>query len=148
MSAPKKYELDDGSYITAGQLAYRIKTTINKAICMLRNSSNLEELLSGTVPDERLYRRGNESYTATEVQKKTGNDARSVAVYRCNRWEAGEISTSELLYKGRMPRVAKKAQPDNYLNKGNAEWQALGSEPRGLALAKIKGAGRWEVERL
>ena len=144
MSAPREFTLDDGRTITAGRLAFMAGISHAAARGRLGNSDNLQELLNGSVPGERVYRRdSDEAYTATDVQQLAGLK-RTTAVTRCRRWEDGEITTAELLHIGRMPNERKKPVAANCRNKGSAEWRALGKKERDHMLRRIPGATPWE----
>ena len=148
MRAPREFTLDDGSTITAGRLALMAGISHAAALGRLGNSDNLQELLNGSVPNERVYRRDSgEAYTATEAQQLAGLK-RTTAVCRCRQWEDGEITTAELLHIGRMPRARRKPVAANYGNKGNAEWRALGKKTHDAALENIPGATRLELKQL
>lgn len=149
MTAPREYKLDDGRTMTAGRLAFMAGISHAAAQGRLRRSDNLQKLLRGSVPSERVYKRdsGEEAYTATDVQR-LANLKRTTAIYRCQRWEAGEITTAQLLRIGRMPSVRKKPVAADCGNHGNAEWRALRNEPRNLAAHRIRGIGSWERKQL
>ena len=148
MSAPREYELEDGTFVTAQEIADTVKIHLASAQKRLRGSRKREVLFAPTRSQrgERTYTRDGVSFTATDVCARVPGLKHASAGVRGLAWERGELSTEQLFlskkeYRGKKPGA-------DLANRGNAEWQRLGDKPRDAALENIPGTTRLELKQL
>lgn len=145
----KQYLLDDGSTITAQELADALGLHIGSARKRLRRSRDRRKLFEK--PGERFrggraYVRDGVSMTPRDVCKMVPGLGLDAAYVRALKWERGELSMEQLL----LPKGQYRGGKDscNTGNRGNAEWRGLSSKPRDAALKSIPGATRWEKKHM
>lgn len=139
----KQYLLDDGSSITARELAAELGIHIASARKRLKRTNAREKVFEAPrCRRERVYTRDGVSYTASGVCREVPGLSTASAASRALLWERGEISMEQLL----LPKGQYRGGKDscNLKNRGSALWQELGSKPRDAALKNIPGATRWE----
>lgn len=145
----KQYQLDDGSTITAQELADALGLHIGSARKRLRRSRDRRKLFEK--PGERVrggraYVRDGVSMTPKDICKRVPGLGLEAACTRALRWERGELSMEQML----LPKGQYRGGKDGCSlgNRGNAEWKDLGSKPRDAALKNIPSATRWEKKHM
>lgn len=148
MSAPREYELDDGSTITVRELIDALGISFAAASARLRRSRDRERVFAKPkcLHSERTYTRDGVSFTATEVCARVPGLKYASAGVRGLAWERGELSTEQLLLPKRQYRGSKDSCDTK--NKGSKEWQALSNKSRDHMLHRIPGVTPWERKRL
>ena len=148
MSAARKYELDDGTFVTAQEIADTVKIHLASAQKRLRGSRKREVLFAPTRSQrgERTYTRDGVSFTAADVCARVPGLKHVSAGARGLAWERGELSTEQLFlpkkeYRGKKPGA-------DLANRGTAEWQALSSKKRDHMLHRIPTVTPWERKQL
>ena len=148
MSAPREYELEDGTFVTAQEIADTVKIHLASAQKRLRGSRKREVLFAPTRSQrgERTYTRDGVSLTATDVCARVPGLKHVSAGVRGLAWERGELSTEQLFlpkkeYRGKKPGA-------NLANRGTAEWQALSDKSRDHMLHRIPTVTPWERKQL
>lgn len=142
------YLLDDGSTVTARELAAELNIHVASARKRLKGTNVREKVFE--VPrcrrGERVYTRDGITITATDICLKVDGLAFSSAGARALKWERGELSMEQML----LPKGQYRGGKDdcNSGGRGNDEWKSLSSKPRGAALKNIPGATRWELKRM
>ena len=144
----KQYRLDDGSTITAQELADALGLHIGSARNRLRRSRDRRKLFEKPrhMRGERTYTRDGINMTATDICEKVDGLTFESAGARALKWERGELSMEQML----LPKGEYRGGKDgcNSGDRGNDEWKSLGSKPRGAALENIPGTTRWEKKHM
>ena len=148
MSAPREHELDDGTFVTAQEIADAVKIHIVSARKRLRGSRKREVLFAPTRSQrgERTYTRDGVSLTATDVCARVPGLKHVSAGVRGLAWERGELSTEQLFLPKKEYRGIKNGAA--LASRGNAEWQALSSKKRDHMLHRIPTVTPWERKQL
>ena len=143
-----EYRLDDGSTITAQELADALGLHIGSARNRLRRSRDRRKLFEKPrrMHGERTYTRDGINMTATDICEKVDGLTFESAGARALKWERGELSMEQILLPRGQYRGGKDGRNSWY--RGNAEWQALSDKPRDAALKNIPGATRLELKQL
>lgn len=148
MSA-KQYLLDDGSTITAQELADALGFHIASARKRLRKSRDRRKLFEK--PRERFrggraYVRDGVSMTPKDICKRVPGLGLEAACTRALMWERGELSMEQML----LPKGQYRGGKDGCRlgNRGNLEWKGMSGKPRDAALKNIPGATRWEKKHM
>ena len=144
----KQYRLDDGSTVTAQELADALGLHIVSARKRLRRSRDRRKLFEKPrhMRGERTYTRDGINMTATDICEKVDGLTFESAGARALKWERGELSMEQML----LPKGEYRGGKDgcNSWYEGNAEWKSLGSKPRDAALENIPGATRLEKKHM
>ena len=144
----KQYRLDDGSTVTAQELADALGLHIVSARKRLRRSRDRRKLFEKPrhMRGERTYTRDGINMTATDICEKVDGLTFESAGARALKWERGELSMEQML----LPKGQYRGGKDGcgLGNKGNAEWRDLSSKHRDAALKNIPGATSWELKQL
>lgn len=142
------YLLDDGSTVTARELAAELNIHVASARKRLRNTNVHKKVFEfpRCRRGERVYTRDGISITATDICLKVDGLTFPSAGARALKWERGELSMEQIL----LPKGQYRGGKDgcNSGDRGNDEWKSLGSKPRDAALENIPGTTRLELKQL
>ena len=144
----KQYQLDDGSTITAQELADALGISVAGARSRLKRSRDRKKVFEKPqhMRGERTYTRDGINMTATDICEKVDGLTFESAGARALKWERGELSMEQMLLPRGQYRGGKDGRNSWY--GGNAEWKSLGSKPRDAALENIPGTTRLELKQL
>ncbi len=161
MPTGKGYQLQihyQGKVYSAAELAREVGIPCSTLAMFIRRNLPDEQELSRYIEDitwkkergvpshSRVYARVENGVRhrilTMDVVERTGMDRR-LAQENLRYWEEGLIDDPfdrDAVYKAGLKLKTTK----DVLNKGNAEWQALGDRVRSWRLERIPGGGRWE----
>ncbi len=137
MRAIKRYMLDDGQTVTAGDVAKKVGITISSALYRLRKSSDPQVVFRPPATKACIpFERDGLTYTTTQIMKITGLK-RSSARRRLMQWQNYTISTEKLVSPPQLQALQTKKRASGAHDR-----------PRPGNLANIPGPTPYERELL